>query len=160
VSDHRVGPTLSLVRQALSIGREFGVHSLEALLGVAETLEDSVYARGSLRRSGDGLSFALANPPLRMGAFSSVRVLLDGVAVPPGEIRVRPAEGGAWRTANEIHRAAPLELRPGEPTEISVEHATVGEGLAVTVRLELQNVAIPPLVWFEFTEVPRPEGVA
>lgn len=158
MSGRLVGPTLSLVRQALSISREFGVHSLETLLFLAETVEDSVYSRGSLRRSGDGLSFVLANPPLRMGAFSSLSARLDGVEVPPQETRIRSGVNGAWRTADAISRAAPLELRPGEPTEVALGRVGVGAGQPVTIRLELQSVAIPPLVWLEFTEIPRPEA--
>jgi hypothetical protein len=157
VSGHHLGTALSLVRQGLTVGREFGVHSLEALLWVAETVEESVYAPKSLIRTSTGLSFVLANPPLRMGAFSSLRLWLDGVQVPPAQARVRSGAVGAWRTAAEIGRSAPLELRPGAPTEVAIDGAPSGTERPVTVRLELESVAIPPLVWFEFTEVPRPE---
>lgn len=154
---HHLGAALSLVRQGLTVGREFGVHSLEALLWVAETVEESVYAPRSLVRSGDGLSFVLANPPLRMGAFSSLRLWLDGVEVPSGDARVRSGAAQPWRTAADISRLAPLDLRPGEPTSVMIDRALPGAERPVTVRLELQSVAIPPVVWFEFTEVPRTE---
>lgn len=132
------------------------MHSLEALLWIAETVEESVYARGSLRRVGNGLSFVLSNPPLRMGAFSAMRVRLNGGEVPPGSIRVRHGES-PWRTAASIDRNAPLELRPGEPTEVAIDGTSVEEGQPVSVRFELQSIAIPPLVWLEFTEMPRHE---
>jgi hypothetical protein len=157
VGGHHLGTALSLVRQGLTVGREFGVHSLEALLWVAETVEESVYAPRSLVRTHEGLAFVLSNPPLRMGAFSSLRLLLDGVEVPPGEVRFRSGADRPWRTAAEVSRLTPLELRPGEPTEVTIGRAPAEGPRAVTIRLELQSVAIPPLVWFEFTEVPRLE---
>jgi hypothetical protein len=158
VSDHRLGPALSLVRQGISVGREFGLHSLEALLWVAETVEESVYVPRSLTRSAQGLSFVLANPPLRVGAFSSLRLWVDRVEVPSARVRVGSGYPRVWKTATEFTGSAPLELRPGEPTEILLEQVSTSGEREVTVRLELQSVAIPPLVWFEFTEVPVAEG--
>ncbi len=158
VSDHRLGPALSLVRQGLSVGREFGMHSLEALLWVAETVEESVYVPRSLVRNAEGLSFILANPPLRVGAFSSLRFWVDRVEVPSARVRLGTGSPRVWRTAVEISGAAPLELRPGEPTEVALDQVATGVEREVTVRLELQSVAIPPLVWFEFTEAPRTEA--
>ncbi|HKN06199.1 MAG TPA: hypothetical protein VJ021_01150 [Thermoplasmata archaeon] len=158
MSDHRLGPALSLVRQGLSVGREFGMHSLEALLWVAETVEESVYVPRSLVRNAEGLSFMLANPPLRVGAFSSLRFWVDRVEVPSARVRLGTGSPRAWRTAAEISGAAPLELRPGEPTEVALDQVSTGVEREVTVRLELQSVAIPPLVWFEFTEAPRTEA--
>lgn len=156
MSDHRVGTALSLVRQGLSVGREFGVHSLEALLWVAETVEESVYVPRSLVRNDRGLAFTLANPPLRAGAFSSLRLWVDRVEVSSGAVRVGKGSPRVWRIASEINESAPLELRPGEPTEVSLDRVSTGAEREVTVRLELQNIAIAPLVWFEFTEAPRP----
>jgi len=134
------------------------MHSLEALLWVAETIEESVYVPRSLVRSDRGLSFTLANPPLRAGAFSSLRLWVDRVEVLSGDVRVRTGSPRAWRTAAEINEASPLELRPGEPTDVSLDRVSTGTEREVTVRLELQNIAIAPLVWFEFTEIPRAEA--
>jgi hypothetical protein len=158
VSDHRVGTALSLVRQGLSVGREFGMHSLEALLWVAETVEESVYVPRSLARNDRGLSFTLANPPLRAGAFSSLRLWVDRVEVSSNDLRIGKGSPRIWRTAAEINESAPLELRPGEPTEVSLDRVSTGAEREVTVRMEFQCIAIPPLVWFEFTETPRAEA--
>ncbi|MGA8604258.1 MAG: hypothetical protein WB788_04235 [Thermoplasmata archaeon] len=158
MSDHRLGPALSMVRQGLSVGREFGLHSLEALLWVAESVEESVYVPRSLVRRDEGLSFTLANPPLRVGAFSSLRLYVDRVEVPAGQVRVGTGSPLLWRSAAEISRSAPLELRPGDPTRVRLDRVAPVAEREVTVRLELQNVAIPPLVWFEFTEAPRNEA--
>jgi hypothetical protein len=152
VSDRRFGPLLSLLRQGLSVGVEFGAHSLEALLWVAETVEQSVYERGSLTRTPEGLRFWLNNPPLRVGAFSSLRVAIDGTHVPAERARVRGGPGLPWRTLTEISGERPLELRPGERTEVAVEGVPSAGVRELTVRLELQSTAIPPLVWFEFTD--------
>ena len=152
----RLGSVLSLVRQTLSVGREFGLHSLEAMLWVAQSIEASVYVTGSLARSDSGLSFVLANPPLRMGAFSSFRIWVNRVEVSPTDLRFRSGEASPWRTAAEVGPAAPLEMRPGEPTEVALDRVSATGDGSVTVRLELRSVAIPPLVWMEFTDAPRP----
>lgn len=162
MADHHLASKLSVLRQGLSVGAEFGVHSLEALLWVAETVEESVYAKGSLVEVPGGVRFLLSNPPLRMGAFYSVRAWLNGVAVVPESFRFRSPPTEPWRAAAEVTRAAPLDLLPGVPTE--VELTTPDPDLTrhreITVRLELASVAIPPLVWLELTEVPSPGGRA
>lgn len=160
MSGHHPGSAFSLLRQGLTLGYDFGVHSLEALLWVAETVEESVYLPKSLVRTPLGLSFVLANPPLRLGAFSSLRVWLDGDELRPEETRLRAGPARPWRTTADVTESNPLELRPGEPTEFALDRVPVEEGRTVTVRLELQSVAIPPLVWFEFSEVPRTEAPA
>ena len=134
------------------------MHSLEALLWVAETVEESVYVPRSLSRNDRGLSFTLANPPLRAGAFSSLRLWVDRLEVSSGDVRVGKGTPRTWRTAAQINESAPLELRPGEPTEFALDRVSTGTEREVTVRLELRNIAIAPLVWFEFTEIPRGEA--
>jgi hypothetical protein len=159
MSDRRVGAILSLLRQSISIGADFGAHPLEALLWVAETVEGSVYEPGSLRRTGDVVSFALANPPLRSGAFSSARVSLGGQFLAAQDISVRE-DGRPWRTADSLSRAAPLRLAPGVRTEFRLRAPPPIVDRPLEVRLELESVAIPPLVWFEFRDSPGELGGA
>ncbi len=154
MSDRRLGPWLSLVRQGVELELEFGTHSLEALVWIAETVEQSVYEPGSLLRTPRGIVFALANPPLRCGAFRGVRVAVDRVPVEPDRLRVR-TEGTPWRPASSISRGAPLALAPGIRTEFEVTADLPSTDRPLEVRLELDNVAIPPLVWFEFQAVAR-----
>jgi hypothetical protein len=141
---------LSLVRQGIALEVGYGTHSLEALVSVAETIEEGVYARGSLRRTPTGLSFRLANPPLRVGAFGRLGVSVNGRAVDPAHVRCRFGEGGPWRDAGTVRVSEPLELAPGRPTELDLDVDVPNE--RVTVRIELESVAIPPLVWVEFSD--------
>ncbi len=156
MSDRRIGPILSLLRQGATVGIDFGAHSLETLVRVAETVEAGVYRAGSLARTADGVGFVLDNPPLRVGAFSSVAVALDGRSVAPESARLRAGALRPWRGFHEVSADSPLELRPGVPTEFAVATEVVPSERRLTVRLELTSLAIPPLVWIEFTDVVRP----
>lgn len=160
MSDRRFGSLLSLLRQGFSVEREFGTHSLAALLSMAELVEQSVYARGSLIWTPSALAFRLNNPPLRTGAFSSLGVSVDRVAIPPERVRFRIGPGFSWRSASNLAADRPLELRPGLPTEVELGTTEPTDPKNVTVRLELRSVAIPPLVWFEFTDALRREDGA
>jgi hypothetical protein len=141
----------SLLRQGVSVGWEFGARSLEELAAVGEFLEHCVYEPGSLRRAPDGLAFTLRNPPLRMGAFSSIRVLLDGVAVPAGSVTLLGEGATTGRRTEAIDPAHPFAFAFGRRTEfhLRVDPPAPGDH---RIRLELQSVAVPPLVWFEFAE--------
>ncbi len=150
---HHLGGVLSLLRQGLAVEVDYGTHSLEALVEVAETVEESVYEPHSLRRTPGGLAFALDNPPLRVGAFTSLVVRVNEVPVRPDRIRLRPALGAPWRSADAIGPDAPLALAPGDRTEL-VLTGEFGTASELTVRLELHAPAIPPRVWFEFRETP------
>ncbi len=158
VSAGRFVAVLSLARQGLSVGVEFGAHSLEALVGIAETVEESVYERGSLAGTDGGIAFALTNPPLRTGAFGEVRLRLDGTPVASDALRVRTAAAPVWRTASSVSARAPLELAAGVRTEFAVDDGRGRCDGELTVRLELKSVAIPPLVWFEFRDRVRSGG--
>jgi hypothetical protein len=158
VASRHVGDVLSLVRQGLTLGVEYGTRSIEALLWVAETVEEGVYEPRSLHRTDAGLAFALDNPPLRAGAFTSLVLRVNGRAVPGDRIRWRPGSGSAWRTAASVDEAAPLDFGPGDRTEFEVDVADGAAEGSVTVRLELRMPAIPPLVWFEFTDRPSEAG--
>lgn len=151
----RLGAIVSLLRQGLELEVGFGTRSVEALLWIAEAVEESVYAAGSLVRTPAGLQFTLSNPPLRLGAFRELRLTLDGRPVTPERLRFRPLAGGPWRTAASISDAAPIVLLPGRPTEIGADALDVRAGQRVAVRLELVSVAIPPKVWVEFSDEVR-----
>jgi hypothetical protein len=153
---HRLGSLVSLVRQGIALEVGFGTRSLEAFLWVAEAIEEGVVAADSLTVSNGTLAFELTNPPLRVGAFRSVRATVDGRAVPPERLRFRPGAGHAWRSAPSVSLEGPLEMVPGRSTEFAIDGAGVPAGTRTTVRLELESVAIPPLVWVEFSEDVRP----
>ena len=145
----------SLARQGLSIGVEYGLQALEALTWVAETVEESVYEAGSLSRSGADLRFAIDNPPLRVGAFRSVRVLVDRIPVPAERVRLRPGAGTPWRSSDGITADAPVLLGPGDRLEFLLIGAAPPRRGTVTVRLELETPAIPPTVWLVLRDDPR-----
>jgi hypothetical protein len=142
---------LGVVGQGLHLLVDFGFRPLEEMARVAELLEHSIYARGSLRRVGGRASFTLLNPPLRMGAFDRVTVRCDGRLLPPETTTVDAGSRGAARALADVSRARPLDLPVGEPTRFEFDADALPPG-PHRVRLELQSVAIPPLVWLEFTD--------
>ena len=147
-----VGSLLSLVRQGLALEVSFGTHSIEALLWVAETVEEAVYRPRSMVRGPRGIEFELCNPPLRLGAFRAVRVSLDGRPVPAQALRIRIGPSILWREATSVSDAVPIDLVPGEPIRFAVDTTAPPVGRRLTVRVELDSVAIPPLVWLEFAD--------
>ncbi|MGA9838994.1 MAG: hypothetical protein WBF81_07145 [Thermoplasmata archaeon] len=149
---HHAGNLLSLVRQGLTLSVQFGPHSVEALLWVAETIEEGVYEAGSLRRTAEGIAFALDNPLLRVGAFASLAVRVNGEPVSGARVRFRPGAGTPWRTAESVTSGSSFSLAPGDRTEVEVDGRFGRPGDPVTVRIELRTPAIPPRVWLEFTE--------
>jgi hypothetical protein len=142
---------VGLLRQGISLVREFGLRSTERLASVADFLERSVYAPRSLRAVPGGVGFTLLNPPLRVGAFSSLRVAWDGAFHPPDQAFVRGEGHAIDRPLADIDLARPVELRPGERVDFRLIGISTTSGLH-RVRLELQNIAVPPLVWFEFAD--------
>jgi hypothetical protein len=152
VGERRLSSVLRLAGEAIGVGWEFGFESLEALAWVAQTVEASVYVEHSLRRTATGFRFALANPPLRVGGFSSARLSVNGAAIAPERVRVRVLPVGPWRVTSTLGAEQPLDLQCGSRTEFDVEASVPLATVSLTVRLELQNVAVPPLVWLEFQE--------
>jgi hypothetical protein len=146
---------LSLLRQGIGLGLDYGLHSLEELARLGAFLEHTVYESGSLRVEEGRAVFTLLNPPLRMGAFSGVRVLWDGSAIPPAEVVVA-REGYPKVEPSEIDRDHPFTIPVGSRTHFRL-HAATPDPAHHRIRLELQSVAIPPKVWFEFTDILRPE---
>lgn len=149
---------LSLARQGIALGVDYGGHSLESLVAVAEMVEAAVFEPGSLRRTLDGLSIALDNPPLRVGAFSTVRVLVDGEPIPAERVRLRSGEDGPWRTASSVTAGQTFDLGPGDRTEFAISTAAGRHPGPVRVRIEFVAPAIPPLVWIEVRETPVEPG--
>ncbi len=150
---------VSLLRQGISVIREYGLASTERLVRVAEFLERSVYAPRSLRAEGSGVGFTLLNPPLRVGAFSALRVRWDGGSVDGGRAFVRREGEDIERSFDDISRERPIALGAGRRLFFRLEGVERRTGIH-RVRLELQNLAIPPLVWFEFADTLGPEGDA
>lgn len=147
----RLRVELSLLRQGLSVGWEFGAQSLEELASVGEFLEHCVYEPRSLHRVPGGVAFTLRNPPLRMGAFSSIRVRWDHEPVPPGSVTLLREGEAIGRPLDAIDVHHPVAFSFGRRTSFRLGIGSPSPG-DHHVRLELQSVAVPPLVWFEFTE--------
>ncbi len=147
----------SLLRQGLSIEHEFGPSALAELVRVGRFLEHAFYEAGSLRETEHGIEFGLVNPPLRMGAFRSVRLLVDGQPVAPGRCAWSEPESPVRRRFSEIDPLHPIVLVPGRPIRFGAEIDRPGPGRHV-LRLEFQSVAIPPLVWIEIYDSVRSRG--
>ncbi|HEY6238742.1 MAG TPA: hypothetical protein VIZ68_06120 [Thermoplasmata archaeon] len=141
---------LSLAREGFDVVLGFGLGSLHGLVSVAELLQSSVYEERSLRRSSDRFEFTLLNPPLRMGAFRSARLIWNGTPLPADRAGVRSSPASQVVPFSSIDDAHPFIFPTGQRTVFTAhpEPATPGRQ---SVRLELQSVAIPPLVWFEFS---------
>jgi hypothetical protein len=146
----RLRGDLALAREGVEVAVGFGARSLEGLVDVAELLEHSVYEPQSLRRTPEGFGFVLLNPPLRMGAFSSVRLLWDGTPVASGHGAILLPDAPP-RPLESIVRGDPVTLPVGRRTRFTVRAEDVANGRH-HVRLELQSIAVPPLVWFEFSD--------
>jgi hypothetical protein len=147
-----LGRELSLLRQGISIGTEYGAHSIIMLARIAEMVEESVYEPGSLCAIASGIRFVLRNPPLRIGAFSSIRVRANQTEVSPDRVRFRTGTRGSFRSLESIDRDNPFTMVPGQRTEVEVDWTGPLPKGAQTILLSLRNVAIPPLVWFEFVD--------
>ncbi|MFZ1024452.1 MAG: hypothetical protein WAN87_10000 [Thermoplasmata archaeon] len=143
---------LSLLRQGISIGAEFGPHALVMLARIAEIVEDSVYAPQSLWATPQGIRFVLQNPPLRVGAFGSIQARVNGVEAPPERARFRTAGQEGFRSFRDVSRDLPLTMIPGQRTEVELDLAAPLPKGPVTIHLSVRSIAIPPLVWFEFTD--------
>ncbi len=152
----RLRGDLALLRQGARIAVGFGFRSLGGLVDVAELLEQSVYEPRSLARTPEGFGFTLLNPPLRMGAFSSVRLRWNGTVVDPAHATLALPEGPP-RSLASIGPMVPVTLPVGRRTLFAVEAREVARGRH-QVRLELQSVAVPPRVWFEFADELREPG--
>lgn len=151
---------LGLARQGFELGWDFGMQALAEMGRVAELVEHAVYQQGSLGASPPGapgrVGFILRNPPLRVGAFSSVRLLWDGVPVDPDRSGVLVAGTGTWRKFSGVGPESPLSLPVGVRSTFALEPPTTALAGTHQVRMELESVAIPPRVWFEFTDAYRP----
>lgn len=152
-----IGPLrgdVGLLREAISLIDEFGLRSTERLAFVANFLERSVYLPNSLRVVPDGVGFTLLNPPLRVGAFSAVRVAWDGAFLPPDAAFVQGEGHAVERPLSDISPSRTIDLRPGQRLEVRLSGISA-DPAEHRIRLELQNIAVPPLVWFEFVDTIR-----
>ncbi|MCI4340260.1 MAG: hypothetical protein L3J73_03210 [Thermoplasmata archaeon] len=149
---------LSLLEQGVEVAAGFGLRSIEGLVDVAELLEQSVYEPRSLRRTPTGFGFTLLNPPLRMGAFSSLKLIWNGTAVDASEASIILPDA-APRSFGSIDRSNPVSVPVGRRSRFEVASETVVDGRH-HLRLELQSVAVPPLVWFEFSDELRAPDAA
>ena len=160
-STERPRREISLARQGVSVALDYGFRSVEMLGEVAEVVEGSVLVPGSLLRTATGICFTLRNPPLRLGAFREVRLVLNGQKVPADHLRIRPSTTEPFRGSETITRENPVNLLPGRRIEVNADVTGLNPGQKLRVRLELVSLAIPPLVWMEFADVPHaaPLGV-
>lgn len=141
---------LGLVRQGVHLAIDFGLQPVEELTRVAELLEHSVYELGSLRGDGREVRFVLRNPPLRTGAFGSVRLFWDGAPQPTAGAWAAGPDG-TRRPLDALRRESPLLLPVGRRTRFGFPFAGPVAGVH-RVRLELRSVAIPPTIWMEFSD--------
>jgi hypothetical protein len=139
-----------LAKEGVLLSWHFGGRSVAGLARIAEYIQRSVYLAGSFRRTEDGFRFVLLDPPLRLGAFVHLELLVDGRPVPGDRVLLRSERIGAPRSADSVGPVTPIELLPGDPVEFRVRTDPALGGGAHAVRLNLRNQAIPPLVWFEF----------
>ena len=155
MSPPHLGRDLSLLRQGISIGAEFGPHALVMLAQIAEIVEDSVYEPRSLRATPRGIRMVLQNPPLRVGAFASIQVQVNGVDIPSERARFRTNGLEEFRSFVEVSRNNPFTMIPGQRTEMELDLVEPPLKGPKTIHLSFRSVAIPPLVWFEFTDTVR-----
>ena len=144
---------LSLLRQGVSVAFEFGAAALEELARIAEIVEHSVYEVRSLSRAANEVRFTLLNPPLRMGAFRAIRIYWNGDVVPAEGAFVQSGTE-AERSLESIDQDHPITLEVGERHRFRFTPVRLADG-AQRIRLEFQSVAIPPTVWFEFSDLIR-----
>ena len=149
---------LSLLRSGLSLGWSFGLASLSELARTALELESGIYRAGSLVRAGDRIEIELDNPPLRIGAFRSVRIAWDGAWVPSERAQVSTESRPELRSLASITVDVPLELGVGEGSRFSLAIPPGPVAGLHRVRIEWWSRAIPPLVWLEFTDEIRGSG--
>lgn len=142
---------LAVLRQGLHLALDFGLQPVEELARIAELLEHSVYESGSLGSNGREVTFTLLNPPLRTGAFDAARIFWDGASTPVvGAWAAGPEEGP--RPLETVRRDSPLVVPVGRRTRFGFPQRGLAASGTRKVRLELHSVAIPPLVWFEFSD--------
>ena len=148
---------LALLQQGLELGWKYGLGSLEELARTAWELEHGIYRVGSLLRTPAGVRFDLRNPPLRIGAFRSVAVGWDGRAVPPDRGWVATDRAPALRPLSSVGPDRPLELEVGEGSRFEIALSEDPGRGPHAVRIEWRSVAVPPLIWLEFTDSVRAE---
>ncbi|MCI4328133.1 MAG: hypothetical protein L3K01_05305 [Thermoplasmata archaeon] len=149
--NYHVALDVSLLAEGLRIGQEYGFRSLEELARTGIFLQSAVYEVGSLRTIPGGVTFALHNPPLRMGAFSKLALRWDDQPIPPEDCTVRPAASAEPVRFSEVQRSSPVVFPTGGRIEFTTHVPPPGWG-SHTVRLDLRSLAIPPPVWFRLTD--------
>jgi hypothetical protein len=87
-----------------------------------------------------------------MGAFSAVRVHFDGQRVPDDAAWLHPAGASVETSLATVDREHPVALEIGRRTTVRLRLAELPGAGHHLVRVEAQSVAIPPLVWFQFTD--------
>ncbi len=148
-----LGLDLQLAREGLLVGWHFGARSLGELVRIASYIETSVYERGSLRRTADGIRFRLTNPPLRLGAFDRATLWVDGAPIAPDRVEAVPAGAPEAHRFSDLSAERPLLLLPGRATDFRARlDPPPPGGRHLTLRMELHNVAIPPPVWLQFRD--------
>jgi hypothetical protein len=147
---------LSVLRQGLTVGVEFGFGSLEELARIGWELERGIYPIGTLESAPEGVRFRLWNPPLRIGAFSSIHARWDGAPVDPMRSWVSTDRAPTPRTLDSVTRGAPLELGVGEGSVFVLGPPAGPSPGRHRVRIEWLSSAVPPTVWIEFEDEVRP----
>jgi hypothetical protein len=153
MSGHRLRFDLRLLREGLEIESRFGWQALRQLVSTGEFVEKALYRRGTLVRTGDrGIRFGLLNPPLRLGAFGSATLHWDGSLIEPTQCFLRPMPEGVPIAFSTLDKTRPFSFLPGQRMEIQARLESAPSPGPHTVRLTLENVAIPPRVWIEIRD--------
>ncbi len=131
---------------------EFGTKAITELARTASLAGLQVFERGSLKATPDGVRFTFRNPPLRMGAFSAIRVFWDRQRVPDADVTVQVRGSPPPTSLAKVKANRPFTVPVGQRTDFVLRLPTPAEG-AHRLRLELQSVAIPPMVFWESMEL-------
>jgi beta-mannosidase len=123
-------------RNALTLHMGADLVESHAARHVPGFLVRRVYVRGSLRHTGDGLTFRLRNPAMPVSLEGVRRLELDGQPIDLAEVKV--AIGGSTRRLHGITPQTPLEVPSGESLNVVVP-VRLGPGphtLELTARFE------------------------
>ena len=142
---------VELLSDGLTLSWDFGLASLTELARTATLAGLNVLESGSVRAEEGGVVFTLRNPPLRIGASRAVRVFWDREPLDPQRVRVEVRGQPPGTRLSAVSGATPLTIPVGLRTDFHLEGAASAEGKH-RLRLELDPIAIPPMLFWE-TEV-------
>ena len=139
---------VELLSDGLTLTWDFGLASLTELARTATLAGLNVLESGSVKSEPDGVVFTLLNPPLRIGASKSLRVFWDRAPVPAERVRVEVRGDPPGVRLSEVSATRPLTIPVGHRTDFHLQVPAHEEGKH-RLRLELDPLAIPPMLYWE-----------